>query len=262
MKAQHKAWERRRAAHAQELAAMSRVLLAGFPAKAPRAVALLDVGRHTIETFIDENLDDLRDRLADYDIIGAEDLRALLRALEFDPEEKRLAEFGPPQKSKKLNQRGRTLKITTTLLVQGSCGIGRPFGDPKKLSAYLAKGELTKLRRRLEANVKSLYALYEYARLHGTLRLRWGFLDERIPAPWVHRDEHTLYDIKNAALGNGHALEVVIGNAPGWANPWSQARRAFVEQDPSGWRTWLVHEDGYVIDEAEIQRARLAGDTR
>jgi hypothetical protein len=45
------------------------------------------------------------------------------------------------------------------------------------------------LHRRLEADAKALLALYQYGRLHGAVRLRWGFLDEMIPAPWVHRDE-------------------------------------------------------------------------
>lgn len=256
--AQRKAAERRRAENARELAAMTRALLVGFPAKAPRAVALLDVGEHSVHTFVDGEFDELRRRVAGYDIVGAEDVRSLLRALDVEADGMRLAELGPPQKSKTLNKRGRTLKITTSLLVQGSCGIGRPFGDPKKLSGYLAKGDLTKLRRRLEADVKSLYALYEYGRLHGAVRLRWGFLDERIPAPWVHRDERMLYDLKKAALERGEAIEVVVGNAPGWSDPWSRARRVDVEQEQSGWRSWLVDEDGYVIDEAEVQKARLA----
>jgi hypothetical protein len=106
--------------------------------------------------------------------------------------------------------------------------------------------------------VKSLYALYEYGRLHGAVRLRWGFLDERIPAPWVHRDERMLHDLKKDALERGETLEVVVGSAPGWSDPWSRARRVRVEQEQSGWRSSLVGEDGYVIDEGEVQKARLA----
>lgn len=65
---------------------------------------------------------------------------------------------------------------TSALLVQGSCGISALFGDPKKLSYYLTNDDLTRLRRRIEADIESLYALYEYGRLHGVVRLRWGFL--------------------------------------------------------------------------------------
>lgn len=136
--------------------------------------------------------------------------------------------------------------------------ISKPFSDEKKLAAYLAEGDETKLRRRLEADVKSLYALYEYGRVHGAARLRWGFLDERIPAPWVHRDEATLHDLKQSTLAMDVPLEVVVGSAPGWSDPWSRARLVYVERDGNGWSTWLIDEDGFPIDEDAVQRARLA----
>src|SRR5439155_10642967 len=171
---------------------------------------------------------------------------------------RRLAELGPPQKTKQLNKRGRTLKITTSLLIQGSCGIGRPFASEEVLRQYLRDRDYTKFRRRLEADAKSLFALYQYGRLHGTVRLRWGFLDERLPAPWVHRDEPTLYDLKRRANELNRPLEIVAGSAPGWADPWSRVQRVHVEKDKTGWRLWLVTEDGCVVDENEVQLAQLA----
>ena len=197
--------------------------------------------------------------IAAYDIIAAIDVRTLLRTLRFDPETRRLGELGPPQRTRTIDGPRRTLKITTGLLVQGSCGIGRPFGDETKMGEYLAAGELTKLRRRLEADARSLYAIYQYGRLHGTVRLRWGFLDERLPAPWVHRDEVTLHNLKNEAHRRGVPLEIVVGSAPGWADPWSRLRPAHVVTEPDGWRSWLVDDTGSVIPEDEIQLARLAG---
>jgi hypothetical protein len=190
------------------------------------------------------------------------EIRKLLRALDFDAGERRLAEIGPPQKTMQLNRRGRKLRITTSLLVQGSCGISRPFGNEEVLRRYLLEGQFTKLRRRLEADAKSLYALYQYGRLHGAVRLRWGFLDEKIPAPWVHRDEETLYQLERRALELHVPLEVVVGSAPGWADPWSRARRAYVEEEEPGWRSWLVDEEGFAIDRDEIQLARLAAEGR
>ncbi len=53
-------------------------------------------------------------------------------------------------------------------------------------------------------------------------------------------------------------LEVVVGSAPSWADPWSRVRRAYVEQGEGGWWFWLVDELGYVIDEADVQLARFA----
>jgi hypothetical protein len=241
---------------------MRRILIHAFPAKQPEGVVLVDVGRREITTFTGEEIADAKEKLADYDIIAAVEVRALLRALHFEPGERRLAELGPPQKTRQLNRRGRKLKITTKLLVQGSCGISRPFGDEEILRKYLREGQSTKLRRRLEADAKSLYALYQYGRLHGAVRLRWGFLDERIPAPWVHRNEETLYHLEKRAFDLQVPLEVVAGSVPGWVDPWSRVRRVYVEKEEPGWRSWLVDEEGQVIDRDEVQLARLAGQDR
>lgn len=251
-------WERRRAAHRAELARLSHALLVTFPLTCPRSAVLLDVGENAISTFVEDALGELRARLSTYDVIGAVQVRARLRALAFDPGQRRLAELEPPQKTKQLNRSGRTLKITTALLVQGSCGISKPFGEDGKLTQYLATGATAKLLRRLEADAKSLHALYEYARLHGAMRLRWGFVDERIPAPWVARDEPTLHDLEKAALAMNVPLEVVVGSAPAWSEPWSRARLAHVERDPDGWRNRLVAGDGTIINQADVQRARLS----
>ncbi len=258
IQARIKASERRRAAHAAKLAAMRRGLLWALPGRSPRAVALLDVDVRSIETFLAKELTEIPQRLAEFEIIAAIDVRGLLRTLDFDPGERRLDELGPPQKTKRLNKRGRTLKITPELLIGGSCGISRPFGDPGRMEGYLRDGQDRKLRSRLEANVKSLFALYQYGRLHGAVRLRWGFLDERISAPWVHFDEPAMFQLKKAAEGAGVPLEVVVGNAPGWADPWARARVAFVRADAKGWRTYLVDEEGLVVDEDAIQAARLS----
>ena len=251
--------EREREAHAEQLARMRRVLVHAFPAEHPEAVVLVDVERRAITTLLGAAVAAAGEMLAGYEIIAAVGVRALLRALAFDPGERRLAELGPPQKTKQLNRRGRTLAITTSLLVQGSCGISRPFADKAVLSRYLRAGEETKLRRRLEADAKSLFALYQYGRLHGAARLRWGFLDEMLPAPWVHRDERVLHDLIRSAGETGTLLEVVAGSAPAWADPWSRVRRVAVGAQEPGWRLWLVDEQGFPIDSADIQLARLAG---
>lgn len=262
MRANQKHFERKREAHARALARMRRVLIHAFPAKQLKAIVLVDVAQREVTTFVGEEIVKAVEKLADYECIAAVDVRRLLRTLGFEPGERRLGELGPPQKTRTLNKRGRTLKITTSLLVQGSCGIHRPFGDARQLREYLLGGKLTRLRRRLEADAKSLFALYQYGRLHGWVRLRWGFLDEHIPAPWVHRDETVLYKLKDQAYEGGVPLEVVVGSAPGWADPWSRAQRARVEKEHQGWRSWLVDEAGHLIDEDEIQLARLVGQNR
>ena len=254
--------EREREARVDELGRMRRVLIHAFPATKPAALVLVDVAERELDTFVGDQIGSAAGKLAAYDIIAAVDVRTLLRTLRFEPGDRRLGELGPPQKTRTLNRSGRTLKITMSLLVQGSCGISRPFGDPNRIREYLAGGELTKLRRRLEADAKSLYAIYQYGRLHGTVRLRWGFLDEHLAVPWLHRDEVNLYRLKGQALERGVPLEVVVGSAPGWADPWSRAQLAHVEEEQDGWRSRLVDNYGLVIDEDEIQLARLSGRRR
>ena len=255
--AQRKASERRREARRAELAAHDRAILVGFPADAPRAVALVDVRARSVQTFGDDALDALLVRLATFDQIAALAVRPLLQALGFDWESRPLAELAPPQKTKQLNKRGRTLKITTEMLISGSCGIRRPLGDRTRMAAYLHAGQYGRLRRRLESDAKSLAALYAYGRLQGAVRLRWGFLDEMIPAPWSDWDEARLFDMKKEALEENLELEVVIGSAPGWADPWARARRVFVVGDGSGWSCKLVEESGAVVDDRDVQAARL-----
>ena len=253
--------ERMRDAHAESLARMRRVLIHAFPARKPEAIVLVDVGRREITTFVGEEIGAAKKtRSSTTTIIAAVDVRGVAsKPGSCDPGDGRLAELGPPQKTKTLNRRGRTLKITTRLLVQGSCGISRPFGDEKVLYAYLRDGKHMKLRRRLEADAKSLFALYEYGRLHGAVRLRWGFLDEMIPAAWVHRDEPTLYNLMERAHELRVPLDVVVGSVPGWADPWACAQGEYVEKEEQGWRSWLVDEQGHVIPEDEVQLARLVG---
>ena len=100
------------------------------------------------------------------------------------------------------------------------------------------------LRRRLEADAKALLSLYQYGRLHGAVRLRWGFLDEMIPAPWVHPDEARLYGLERQAYETGATLEVVVGSAPGWADPWARALRCRVVSDGSRYGLRLVEGTG------------------
>ncbi len=252
-----RASEERHAAHGAELARLRRVLVHAFPLNAPQAVVVVDLASREITTHGPHQLDRVRERLGEYDVIAALQVRPLLRALAFDPGVRQLADLGPPQKSKTLNRRGRTLAITTPLLVFGSCGIGRPFGDEKRLRGYLAAAETTKLHRRLEADAKALVAYYQYGRLHHAVRLRWGFLDEMLPAPWAHRDERGVYGLVREAYDRKAEIEVVSGSAPGWKDPWARARRCRVLSDGSPYGRRLVDDEGLPVDDRDVQLARL-----
>ena len=251
-------WDRLREAHAAELSRLRRVVIHGFPANAPKALVLLDVQSRELSTFLGPELDRARRRLSDYQVIAALQVRVLLRVLDFDPGDRRLAELGPPQKSKRLNKRGRTLKITTDMLIRGSCGISTPLGDRSKLSEYLRSGQTTRLRRRLEADAKALFAYYQYGRLHHGVRLRWGFLDEMILAPWVHMDEPGLGTLMQRAYDTDRYVEVVVGSAPGWSDPWARSVRCQVAEYYRGRTLVLLDEEGFPVDDWDVQAARLA----
>ena len=108
-------------------------------------------------------------------------------------------------------------------------GIGRPFGDARTLRAHLDSGAHTKFRRRLEADAKSLYALYQYGRLHGAVRLRRGYLDEMLGAG-AHPDEPTSHTLMKEGARGGLPLEVVVGGAPGGAG--RERARAWCARPP------------------------------
>ena len=252
-----RASERRRAAHADELAKLRRVIVHAFPARGPRVVVLLDVELRELTTLFDDKLASIDERLRAYDMLCGVDIRATLRELAIDASELRLAELGPPQKSMKLNKSGRTLKITTAMLIQGSCGISRPLGDAGKLRDYLANGQLTQLQRRLEADAKAIYALYQYGRLQGCVRLRWGFIDEVLPAPWCHRDEPVLYHLLREAHALSMGIVAVVGSAPGWEDPWSRARRLDVVQGARDYDLLLRDEHGAFVEDRDVQLAKL-----
>lgn len=230
--------ERDREEHASRLARMSRLILHSFPPARPSVVVLVDIGRRLLTTLTGDEVARTRGILATYDVIAALDGRQQLHALGLDPTGRRLADLRPPQKSYQLNRRGRTLRITTSLLIQGTCGVSRPLGESKTMARYLKNGEGGRPQRRLEADAKALHALYHYGRLHGFVRLRWGFLDDRLPAPWKHPDEPGLHVLMHRAHELQIPLEVVTGSAPGWADPWARAQRVSVRK--AGWRTWLL----------------------
>ena len=97
-------------------------------------------------------------------------------------------------------------------------------------------------------------------RLHGAVRLRWGFFDEMLPAPWAHRDEPTLHHLLKEAYTRGVSLDrgrrqrtkldgsLVPGQASvsrhgcaGLALPgWSTSRVMRSRERTSSWRGSLI----------------------
>jgi hypothetical protein len=70
-------------------------------------------------------------------------------------------------------------------------------------------------------------------------------------------DEPSIYSLIRDAHEQGRDLEVVVGSAPGWADPWSRVRRCIVEKlEPYSFT--LFDERGIAVDQEEVQLARLA----
>ncbi len=98
-----------------------------------------------------------------------------------------------------------------------------------------------------------------YGLLHHCVRLRWGFLDQMFPVDWALPGEPHLHEILEGAKAAGAPVDLVVGLAPGWADPWSRARRgAILEVEP--WQV-TVRLDGEVwrLDRGDIQAVRVVG---
>jgi hypothetical protein len=262
-------WARNREVLAQEreqarqvAAGLRRVLIRIVPDKGPvAAAAMLDIGSRAIRTFVGEELGQLRAEIEAFNLVAALWVRDTLHALAVpDVDRFRLVDLKPPRKTRQLNRRGRTLAITPELLITSTTGISHPLGDPAKIAAYLASGDFAKLRRRLESDVKALFAFYQYGVLHGSLRLRWGFLDETVPVEWAVRGDPSLYETLEALRASHQPAEIVSGSAPGWADPWSRACRVTIVA--LDFWSITVEADGqrWEIPRHEIQTVRPAAE--
>jgi hypothetical protein len=167
--------------------------------------------------------------------------------------------LSPPRKSIQLNRAGKKLHVTPELVITSTTGIGHPLADPVKLAQYAADGDTAKLVRRIESDVKALFAYYRYGVLHGHVRLRWGFIDEVFGVDWALPDDERLHQVLRRAMEQGAPVDLVTGSAPGWNDPWSRPSRWHVAE--IGLRDALVEQDGVrqrlLLD--EVQAVRLAG---
>ena len=250
--------DRRQAAVA---ASLRRAVLRAVPDAAhPEAIAIVDVAKREVASLAGAGLAAAPHLLSRYDVLAGLHVRDTIHALGLDPVRFRLADLKPPQKTWRLNRRGRTLAITPERLISSTTGISRPFGDPARVAEYLGRGDHAKVARRIESDAKALHAFYRYGALHGCVRLRWGFLDEVLGVDWTLPGEPLLYESLKRAAEGGTEVELVVGAAPGWSDPWARARRArIVSIEPwtvtvsfsgDAWRTR--------IDQRDIQAVRPA----
>lgn len=185
-------------------------------------------------------------------------MRETLAVLGLDPLEFRVFELRPPRKGLRLNRAGKTLRVTPEMVIASSTGIAHPLADPVRVGRYVAEGDVRKLARRAESDVKALYAYYRYGVLHGQVRLDWGFVHEAFGVDWRLADDESLGTLLRRALAEGRAVDVVTGSSPGWSDPWSRSRRCLVLAVEHGFAV-LEGEGHYQVPLDEIRAVRFSG---
>ena len=232
---------------------LRRAVIRAFPSSGiPQALSILDLQERTIRTHIGADPAAMIEGLQRFDLLIGLDPLATLSGLQAASEHWRLTDLGRHPRSRKLNQMGRTLRIDTAMLISASVGINRALYDAAKMRAYLADGNHGKLSRRLESDAKALAAFYRYGCLHGSLRLRWGFLQEDLSVNWSQPGDPGLWGYCKEAEQLGAEVDIVTGSAPGWEEPWARARRGRIDID---YHTIRLGEE--VFDRTEVQAIRI-----
>ncbi len=207
----------------QEAAARRRVVLHAVPSKGEvGAAVLLDPETREIETFVGEELARLPECLAGHDlVVGIQPEKALDR-LGIEPGgDWILVDLDRPQKTKSLPGRGRRLlRITNEMLMAGTLEARRPLGDDATYRRQLAEGPPSRVRRRLEADAKNLWAYYRFGVLNSAVTLRWGGFDETIPAYWSRPGYPSIEQLGREVMATGGLLDLVVGAPPSWDDPW------------------------------------------
>lgn len=222
----------------------------------PSATVILDMEARTFAVFIGEVPAGALDA---FDAIIGVDIRITVPSLGIALDRPRahpwfVVDLAPPQKTLKLNKQGRKLDITTELLLRGTTGLS--LGEPDRIAGYLQTGDHRRLAARLEADAKALHAYYTYGRLHGYVRLRWGFLDETLGVEWALPGEPGIREILAEAHAEGREVDIVVGSAPGWSDPWSRAHPARVVK--SGY-SYAIEMDGREVSLDNVQAVRTRG---
>ncbi len=244
------------AVHAKATATtpLRRLVVRAYPEEGmPQALSVLDIAAHAITTVISASIPEMAALLERADLIVGLEPDRTLAALGF---ERRSVDLTRHARTRRLNRRGRTLHITTAQLISASVGISRPLYVASTMRGYLAECRETALRRRLESDVKALAAFYRYGRLHGGVRLRWGFLDESKLVEWPGSPGDSLHAIVASARAIDAPIDIVTGSAPGWTEPWSRAVRGRPTIDYHVLRM-MTQQGIQIFERNEIQAARL-----
>jgi len=149
------------------------------------------------------------------------DPRAELERLGLPAGGREFVDLSPPAKSRRPERSTRVLKITQDRVLRSTLGKAGKLSDPKKLAAHVRAGHLGDALRRLEADLKVLYALHDYAQGHGFVRLRWRSIDEVLDLPGkANGRTRPLEALLKHARYREQVLDVVLYAPLSWEDPW------------------------------------------
>ncbi len=225
-------------------------------------VTVLDIQARRLRTYAPPEYGDLRRDLEGFGLLVGLNPAGFVAALDLDPEEWRMVDLLRHQRQKQINRHGRTLRLTTGMLLGASTGLGSRAIDSKVLLRYVREGASPgKIQRRLESETKALFAFYSYGVLHRGVRLKWGFLDEVLNVDWALDGDTSLLGFLYEAMRTKRPVQLVMGSAPGWEDPWSRAQGTTIRDIRGG---WVETDDGILMARVwfgDIQAARYLSAT-
>jgi len=223
--ARHRERERDEAAAAARL---RRCIVRVVPDEGPiAAVAVLDLASRQISSFAAAEIDNARAAVAGYELIAAVKPREVLHRLGLEVDQLRSVDLGPPRRELRRDA-GRPLRLTPDLVIASTTGIEDPLGKPAQVASDIAHGRAERLRARVESDVRSLLAHYRYVQLHGNVLVRWRREVEEILVEWPIQGDASLRVLLLDAARTGAQIDLVVGAAPDWDDPWRRAFGVFV----------------------------------
>ncbi|MCB9831611.1 MAG: hypothetical protein H6807_03980 [Planctomycetes bacterium] len=249
-------FEAERRAERERVATMRRALVVAHPRDEPEVMLILDVERETVMRFAGAALAEGRARLANFDFIAAVGVRSLLAALGFDWGKRFLGDIDLPQKVIGGGRGRKGLALDLDLLLRGSCGLRRKLDDREGLERLRAAGKESELLDRLEDDLRALFALHSYARLHGAVRVTKGRRDEMWDVAWSHwRDRRLLEELRLEARAQDRVIEAVLRPLGNLRDPWAEAVE--LQAIARGEGIFLFEVAGSFVFDEDVIMARL-----
>lgn len=221
----------------------------------PAAGVIIDINEHSIATFSPLAPLDVVATLQTYDILAGVDIWDALDLFEVDVDRCRVIDLGPPQKSMTDPRTDRPVRLRHEAILRDTTG--RSLTAVELLDADLAAGAWPDLVTRLGKDARALHDLYRYGVLHQAVRVRIDAFERRLGVTWAEAGDQHLYDILRMAMDSDTRVDLVVGRAPDWNDPWRRAMRVRVKQLDVYSITVVGEAEPLVIDRDDVQAVRI-----